>query len=111
MPVELPIKVVDWYGPYPPCQSAEWNGNDTCTRPARYDVPTRLGPWANLCTECATEWGSAAQRSLGKHFVQVLEEVADFPHTAEQRLEDLEARVRSCEAYVTELREALGGIL
>ena len=72
MLVLLPTREFEWYGPYPVCQGAEFNGSDICEAPARYDVPTRMGPWAHLCTECASVWGSLGAKNLGTHLVQVV---------------------------------------
>jgi hypothetical protein len=48
MSKELP-KPIEWGGEIPNC--------DFCSQPAPYDVPTNLGPWANLCELCLPIYG------------------------------------------------------
>lgn len=37
-------------------------------KPAKFDAPTRMGPWAHMCPECASEKGVNVE-SLGTEFV------------------------------------------
>lgn len=46
----IPIK---WVQALPKC--------DICSDPAAYDVPTNMGPWANLCERCLPVYGGHIQ--------------------------------------------------